>query len=266
VDQIIGEIRRLSGLLNGTIPDGQLNETKSKTLTMPRYMLTLYAASNIIFEDLQDEELDDGFTLSSLLKVAKKLNLKFDRTKTSIKIYEKQIKKNRVNVFEKNNRKGYKLSDEGKKCCEEIMLTLPELEDNFNNNPDRHLYTKEWDEELEKNVKHVQTLSPEEFQEWDNANKGKLFRQPTEGAELIEKLFKTLEELDEPEKIQADLDDDTKKIVDDMCREILQEPAYELDFQYWGPLLESGKITKDEMRQEFLEYQEEFNKNVKDSD
>ncbi len=75
-----------------------------------------------------------------------------------------------------------------------------------------------------------------------------------------------MEELDEPEKIQADLDDDTKKIVDDMCREILQEPAYELDFQYWGPLLESGKITKDEMRQEFLEYQEEFNKNVKDSD
>ena len=81
----------------------------------------------------EDEELEDSFTLSSLLKVAKKLNLEFDRTKTSIKIYEKQIKKNRVNVFEKNNRTGYKLSDEGKKCCEEIMLTLPELEDNFNN-------------------------------------------------------------------------------------------------------------------------------------
>lgn len=208
MDQTIGDIRRLSGLLNGTVPDGQLNETKSKTLMMPRYMLTLYAASNIIFEDLQDEELKNGFTLTSLLKVAHKLNLHFDRTKTSIKIYEKQIKKNRINVFEKNNRKGYKLSEEGKKICEEIMLTLPELEDSFNNNPDRHLYTKEWDEEHEKNIKHVQTLSPEEFQEWDNANKGKLFRQPTEHEELIEKLFKTLEELDEPEKTQADLDDE----------------------------------------------------------
>mgnify|MGYP003990278627 FL=1 len=208
MEQTIGDIRRLSGLLNGTVPDGQLNETKSKTLMMPRYMLTLYAASNIIFEDLQDEELKNGFTLTSLLKVAHKLNLHFDRTKTSIKIYEKQIKKNRINVFEKNNRKGYKLSEEGKKICEEIMLTLPELEDSFNNNPDRHLYTKEWDEEHEKNIKHVQTLSPEEFQEWDNANKGKLFRQPTEHEELIEKLFKTLEELDEPEKTQADLDDE----------------------------------------------------------
>ena len=208
MDQTIGDIRRLSGLLNGTVPDGQLNETKSKTLMMPRYMLTLYAASNIIFEDLQDEELKNGFTLTSLLKVAHKLNLHFDRTKTSIKIYEKQIKKNRINVFEKNNRKGYKLSEEGKKICEEIMLTLPELEDSFNNNPDRHLYTKEWDEEHEKNIKHVQTLSPEEFQEWDNANKGKLFRQPTEHEELIEKLFKTLEELDEPEKTQADVDDE----------------------------------------------------------
>ena len=61
-------------------------------------------------------------------------------------------------------------------------------------------------------------------------------------------------------------DDGTKKIVDDMYREILQRPADEEGFQYWGSLLESGKITKDEMRQEFLEHQEEFNKNVKDSD
>jgi len=198
VDQIIGEIRRLSGLLNGTIPDGQLNETKSKTLTMPRYMLTLYAASNIIFEDLQDEELDNGFTLPSLLKVAKKLNLDFDRTKTSVKIYEKQIKKNRVNVFEKNNRTGYKLSEEGEKCCEEIMSDLQSLS-NYSDNPDMYQYTKESNEEHAKNIKHVQTLSPEEFKEWNDANPGKLFRQPTEDEAIIEKLFKKFEELDEPE-------------------------------------------------------------------
>jgi hypothetical protein len=262
VDQTIGDIRRLSGLLNGTIPDGQLNETKSKTLTMPRYMLTLYAASNIIFEDLQDEELDNGFTLPSLLKVAKKLNLDFDRTKTSVKIYEKQIKKNRVNVFEKNNRKGYKLSEEGKKCCEEILLTLAAIA----NNPEIYQYTKEHDEENEKNVQYAQTLSPEELQKWHIENPGAFFAQPTEDDTKLMKLFETLEELDEPEKVQADLDDDTKKIVDDMYREILQEPADEEAFQYWGSLLESGKITKDEMRQALLESQEEFNKNVKDSD
>lgn len=262
MDQTIGDIRRLSGLLNGTIPDGQLNETKSKTLTMPRYMLTLYAASNIIFEDLQDEELDNGFTLPSLLKVAKQLELDFDRTKTSLKIYEKQIKKNRVNVFEKNNRTGYKLSEEGKKCCEEILSTLAAIA----NNPKIYQYTKEHDEENEKNVQYAQTLSPEELQKWHIENPGAFFAQPTEDDTKLMKLFETLEELDEPKKVQADLHDDTKKIIDDMCREILQDPAMELDFQYWGPLLESGKITKDEMRQEFLEYQEEFNKNVKDSD
>ena len=47
-------------------------------------------------------------------------------------------------------------------------------------------------------------------------------------------------------------DDETKKIVDDMYREILQRPADEEGFQYWGSLLESGKITKEEMRQEFF--------------
>ena len=128
MDNNLGEIRRQSSLLNGIVPTGTLNESKSSDLKTPRYLLTLYAASNIIFEDLQNEELENSYTLNSLDKVAKKLNLDFDRTKTSLKIYEKQIKKNRVNVFEKNNRKGYKLSDEGKKCCEEILIQQIEIQ------------------------------------------------------------------------------------------------------------------------------------------
>jgi len=262
MDNNLGEIRRQSSLLNGIVPTGTLNESKRSDLKTPRYLLTLYAASNIIFEDLQNEELENSYTLNSLDKVAKKLNLDFDRTKTSLKIYEKQIKKNRVNVFEKNNRTGYKLSEEGEKCCEEILLTLTAIA----NNPEIYQYTKEHDEEHKKNVQYAQTLSPEELQKWHIENPGAFFAQPTEDEVLIKKLFETLEELDEPEKVQADLDDDTKKIVDDMYREILQEPADEEGFQYWGSLLESGKITKDEMRQALLEYQEEFNKNVKDSD
>ena len=47
-------------------------------------------------------------------------------------------------------------------------------------------------------------------------------------------------------------DDDTKKTVDDLYREILLRPADKEGFEYWGSLLESGKITKEEMRQAIL--------------
>ena len=58
-------------------------------------------------------------------------------------------------------------------------------------------------------------------------------------------------------------DDDTKKTVDDLYREILLRPADQEAFEYWGSLLESGKITKDEMRQGLLnsdEYDANFGK------
>jgi hypothetical protein len=47
------------------------------------------------------------------------------------------------------------------------------------------------------------------------------------------------------------LKENTKKIVDDMYREILQRPADEEGFQYWGSLLENKKITIKKMQQEF---------------
>ena len=45
---------------------------------------------------------------------------------------------------------------------------------------------------------------------------------------------------------------ETKKIIDDLYREILQRPADTEAFEYWGPLLDSGAITADEIRTEIL--------------
>ena len=45
---------------------------------------------------------------------------------------------------------------------------------------------------------------------------------------------------------------ETKKIIDDLYREILLRPADTESFEYWGPLLDNGSITVDEIRTEIL--------------
>ena len=57
-------------------------------------------------------------------------------------------------------------------------------------------------------------------------------------------------------KTVEELDDETKKIIDDLYREILQRPADIGAFEYWGSLLESEKITKLELRKSILKSEE----------
>ena len=49
---------------------------------------------------------------------------------------------------------------------------------------------------------------------------------------------------------------ETKKIIDDLYREILLRPADTEAFEYWGSLLENGKITKLELRKSILKSEE----------
>ena len=49
---------------------------------------------------------------------------------------------------------------------------------------------------------------------------------------------------------------ETKKIIDDLYREILLRPADTESFEYWGSLLENGKITKLELRKSILKSEE----------
>ena len=57
-------------------------------------------------------------------------------------------------------------------------------------------------------------------------------------------------------KTVEELDDETKKIIDDLYREILLRPADTEAFEYWGSLLESEKITKLELRKSILKSEE----------
>ena len=57
-------------------------------------------------------------------------------------------------------------------------------------------------------------------------------------------------------KTVDELDDETKKIIDDLYREILLRPADTEAFEYWGSLLESEKITKLELRKSILKSEE----------
>jgi hypothetical protein len=58
-------------------------------------------------------------------------------------------------------------------------------------------------------------------------------------------LFQEMKTVDE-------LDDETKKIIDDLYREILLRPGNTEAFEYWGSLLEIEKITKAELRKSIL--------------
>ena len=53
-------------------------------------------------------------------------------------------------------------------------------------------------------------------------------------------------------KTVDELDDETKKIIDDLYREILLRPGNAEAFEYWGSLLENEKITKTELRKNIL--------------
>lgn len=198
MDGKITEIRSISNELNGITSHGRLNEYKDTWLKPPRYMLILYAANDLVFEDLQDKSLKNSFTLPSLLQVAKFLQLDFDRSKTGPKIYEEKMKKGLVEIIKTDQKRGYKLTKDGEGYCERILSKLAsDLKVNMNSNPGIYQFTIKATEKNKKDIEYLQKLSEEEQQKWLQKNPGKLFRQPTEDEALIEKMFKKFEELEQ---------------------------------------------------------------------
>ena len=57
-------------------------------------------------------------------------------------------------------------------------------------------------------------------------------------------------------KTIGELKDETKKIIDDLYREILYRPADELGMAYFGSMLESGKLTAEDIKKALLESDE----------
>ena len=59
-------------------------------------------------------------------------------------------------------------------------------------------------------------------------------------------------------KTVEELDEETKKIIDDLYREILQRPADNEALEHWGSLLENKKITNKELRKIILKSEEAY--------
>ncbi len=57
-------------------------------------------------------------------------------------------------------------------------------------------------------------------------------------------------------KTVNELDDKTKKIVDDLYHEILLRPADQMGFEYWGSLLEAGNVSELELRKRIVKSDE----------
>ena len=75
---------------------------------------------------------------------------------------------------------------------------------------------------------------------------------------ISENQTKKIDEMKQEMKTLEELDEETKKIIDDLYREILQRPADVEAFEYWGSLLESEKITKIELRKSILKSEEAY--------
>ncbi len=191
------EIKQISGLLNGKTPSG-LKIREGMDFKTPRYMMVLYAACKYpIFEDLENDEMDSSFTLYSLGKIAKQLQLNFDRTKSSSNIYNKQIQKKRITDFKSDTSTGYKLSDAGIKFCEDCMRMLLPMLEAMKDKDAVYPYTEDMETENTEAIREVQQLSEDKQQEWlqKPENRGKLFRQPSKNETLIGELFRKMEEL-----------------------------------------------------------------------
>ena len=94
-DYDYSDFRVISSILHGHSPNGK---RVTIDFRLERYMIVLYAALHLpIFEQYKKRDgKNEGFTLYSLEGIANNLGYKFDRTKSSWKIYDNQEKEGKV--------------------------------------------------------------------------------------------------------------------------------------------------------------------------
>ena len=182
----LNDIRQLSNLLNGNTPDGQaLNNSIALDLKTPRYLLILYAGSKFpLFVDYQNDELDGGCTSWSLAKVANILELKFDRTKTSMSIYDKAIQKKHVKKItsEKSNKIGFKLTKKGERWVDELFECVNLTNDSMKKDKkSTDQLTAKREKEFEEELLELDKLSPDERikKVLEDSKDQNLFEQPS---------------------------------------------------------------------------------------
>lgn len=121
-----------SNVLNGYDAKGKKSFALND-LSFLRYYLILYYASVSPLhkrEEFTDrKEFTDrenrGYSLYYLGKVAKQLRLDYDRTRTAVKIFKEGEMKGEVVIFLANdNYRYYKITQKGKKSCDEVLQEI----------------------------------------------------------------------------------------------------------------------------------------------
>ena len=191
-DYDYSDFRVISSILHAYSPNG-----KRVTLDfrLERYMIVLYAALHLpIFEQYKKRDgKNEGFTLYSLEGIANNLGYKFDRTKSSWKIYDNQEKEGKVRKKEIDNKTIYMLTKKGISYCEECVKNFLAM---------RKIPPSAWEPHTENTRKQrdhdfakLKSMPEKEAQRWAEKNPGKLFSQPTKEEHKLDLLLQKIKSL-----------------------------------------------------------------------
>lgn len=190
------DIRLISRLLNGVTPKGEKLDS-SIDFRSQRYMILLYVASKFpIFEEyMKGDEKKNGFTLYSLKKISKFLELEFDRTKSSRFVYDQQYRKGRVKKSTISNVTIYNLTGKGILHCKKCIKLFLELHEPMTDRKAVEPFTHKASKELERAISRLQKMTPKQQEEWLRKHPDTLFDQPTKKEHVISQLLRKIEML-----------------------------------------------------------------------
>ena len=195
-DYTIRNIKYINDILNGYTPQKE-KLRKSIDFKTQRYLIVLYAASKFpIFEEhYKTFEGKRGFGIYTLMKIAHTLGLYFDRTKTSSKVYEQEMKKGRVKRSMVNNKLIYDLTKKGILYCEKCMQYFLELHELWSYRDESHKFTMKAEKESDQKWLEFKKKSQKEQEKYMLKNPGEFFQQPTKKEHKISLLLQKIKSL-----------------------------------------------------------------------
>ena len=192
----ISNIKYVKRILNGYTPQKE-KLRKSTDFKTCRYLIVLYAASKFpIFEQhYKTFEGKRGFSIYSLMKIANALDLYFDRTKTSSKVYEQEMKKGRVKRSMVNNKLIYDLTKKGILYCETCISHFLELREPMDYRDESHKFTMKAEKKSDQKWLEFKKKSQKEQEKYMLKNPGEFFQQPTKEEHKISLLLQKIKSL-----------------------------------------------------------------------
>lgn len=144
-NNLLTKIAYVYNLLNGKKLDGK-NAIYNSNFKKARYSAILLAAVTLdIFKEEPCPTDCNRYNFYGLNKVAKKLELEFDRTRIAKKIYEEMVKSGEVKIENIENKEYICITEKGKEICqkhlEELHLlrnyfeAIPAMQEKYNEKP-----------------------------------------------------------------------------------------------------------------------------------